>query len=243
MGFADDLEKIKQAGYTSNPTGSAQQILNVIGQVPDQVRAQQEKAQQDETEQVKLYNILRESGYSKEDATDRVNRSHRSTQFIQKLLTGGKQNAFQPPTEPDKAALDTQKTQADIGKTKAETVKAGADATKSLAQADRMKSLSDMLNTPGATRQAEQLRKSLKDYVARTYPGIAAGYGTDEEQSAMTADPYVQKLQDALNKSLNLPEDKPTTKTQPDNFTEGTIIKNKATGKRMIRKNGQWQPL
>lgn len=200
MGFADDLLKIKQAGYTSSPNSTAEQILSVISQVPEQVRAQQEKRAKDTADQVKLYSMLREAGYSEEDATERVNRSYRSTEFIQNLLTGKSDNAFQKPTEEDKTSLEKKKTQAEI-------TKLGAETAQKNAQASRLKQLTDTLNTPGTTKQAEQIRKALDSYIKRTYPTIAGGYGTEEEQAAMASDPHVARLEAALNKSLQLPED------------------------------------
>lgn len=128
MGFSEDLINNKNAGYSSSPNSAAQQILNVIGQVPAEVQKRQEKVQKDETERVKLFIALREAGYSEEDATSRVNRAHRSTAFVEKIFGIGNDNAFQPPTE-DATALAKKKTSAELEKTTAETAKIKAETT------------------------------------------------------------------------------------------------------------------
>lgn len=202
------LEEMLRAGYAPAKSPLTQ-ITDLINGVSQAEQKRQEKEQKDVAEQTKLYTTLREAGYSQEDATAKVNRTYRSTGFIEKMVNGDNSNVFNQPTGEDNVALEQQKKKADIGKTK-------ADAEKSLAQRDRMKNLTDLLSSPGANRQSEQIRKTLDSYIKRTYPGISAGAGTEEEQAGLATDKYVAQLENALNKSLALPADTaPAEKTQP----------------------------
>ena len=123
------VEEMLKLGYTPKvKRSSTDQILGFLQGAEEQAVKQQQKEKEDVMEQVKLYGLLREQGYSEADAHKRVSRVYRSTSFVEKLL-GGEGNAFQqPPEGQDKAAVERRKTEADIGKTESETKKNVASA-------------------------------------------------------------------------------------------------------------------
>lgn len=123
------LKEMQELGYgpVQPEKSSVEQIMGFVNGVQEQAQVQQKKEKEDVMEQVKLFTELRNAGYSPEDAHKKVTRTYRSTGFIERLI-GGETNAFQKPTETDKAGLEAQKTKADIGKTKADTRKSVAQA-------------------------------------------------------------------------------------------------------------------
>lgn len=118
-------------GYGQSP---AQQIAGLVGQLPNIAQKQSEQQATDTSNQTKLYFELRQQGYTKADAADRVNRSYRSTNFMQKLL-GGQGNAFQQPVETDKIEMEQNKAKAEAAKLAAETEGQLAGAKKDIAHA------------------------------------------------------------------------------------------------------------
>lgn len=103
------LDEMLKAGYTPQKSG-VEQIAGLVSDVNEKQKKASEQRMQDVSEQVKLYSTLREAGYSKEDATARVNRNYRSTGFLENILTGQGGNALNPPEGQDKAALEAEKT-------------------------------------------------------------------------------------------------------------------------------------
>lgn len=115
------LEEMKSLGYGPKKS-SAETIMNTVNAARDTVEKRDAKQKNDLMDQVKLYGDLRNAGYSPEDAHARVTRTYRSTAFIERIVNGEADNAFQkPPAGADKQSLETQKTKAEIGKIKAET--------------------------------------------------------------------------------------------------------------------------
>jgi hypothetical protein len=89
---------------------AAGQIGRLITGTRDQYMKQQDKQKEDVMNQVKLYGQLREAGFSAEDATARVNRTYRSTGFLEKMLTGNQgSNPFNPGSVNDKWGMEQQK--------------------------------------------------------------------------------------------------------------------------------------
>lgn len=128
------LDEMMKAGYT--PTVSPeQQISNVITGAQDYAKKQSDQQASDLSDQTKLYFNLRQQGYSKEDAAERVNRSYRSTNFIQSIVGGGG-NAFQAPTNPDQVEMEQTKAKNEAAVKTADVAKANAEAKKFSAQAD-----------------------------------------------------------------------------------------------------------
>jgi hypothetical protein len=118
------LDEIKRAGLETSQSGAGDQILSLMSgvaqAVPAEIQKRQEREKAETMDQVKLYAQLREAGYSAEDATAKVQRTYRSTSFIERLLRG-KGNAFQAPGGEDKIGQESRKTEAEIGKIQAET--------------------------------------------------------------------------------------------------------------------------
>ena len=132
------LDEMLRAGYTPVKS-SAEQVAGLLNGVNAQAQKNQQQQQADTAEQAKLYITLREAGYSKEDATSRVQRSYKSTGFIQDLMSGKGNNVFNPPTQDDDVDLKTQKARADIKKTEAETKSAEAEVPLKGAKTDYYK--------------------------------------------------------------------------------------------------------
>lgn len=125
------LDEIKRAGLEVSESSGPDQIMSLLSgaaqKIPAEIEKRKEKLKEDESNQVKLFMDLRQAGYSPEDATAKVQRTYRSTGFIERLLNG-QGNAFQKPTGEDKISLEERKTKAELGKTKSETRKNIAQA-------------------------------------------------------------------------------------------------------------------
>lgn len=122
------LNEMLKAGYKPAQS-STEQIFGLLKTAQDQAQANDKKNQQDTADQTKLFIQLREAGYSTEEAATKVNRTYRSTDFIENLVNGGKaKNPLNQPSGEDKVTLDTRKTKADIGKAEADTALAKSKA-------------------------------------------------------------------------------------------------------------------
>lgn len=113
------LSEIAAAGLSATPRrGVGESILAALsGGVQNAIKQTDEKPTKDMQmldEQVKLYNNLREAGYSPEDAHTKVKGLAGGTGFINKILTGGQKDALGTPTEEDQTALNTRKANAAI---------------------------------------------------------------------------------------------------------------------------------
>lgn len=125
MATVDEMLKLGYGPKQKSPS-AIEQIGSLLGGYNDQTAKQDAKTQEDTMNQVKLYGALVEAGYSPEDATSKVNRTYRSTNFIEDMVNG-KSNVFNQPAGQSKYALDKEKTKADIAKTKASTASEEAD--------------------------------------------------------------------------------------------------------------------
>lgn len=122
------LDEMTKAGYKPvQQKSTIDQISSLLSGVQEGMAKKQEKEKADLMDQVKLYGELRGAGYSPADAHERVTRTYRSTDFIERLV-GGQTSEMGAPTEEDKTSLDRRKAVAGIGKDKAETRKATAQA-------------------------------------------------------------------------------------------------------------------
>lgn len=115
--------------------GAGSQIAQFLSSIPGLAQKQAQQQSQDTQDQVKLYSELRTQGYTKEDAADRVNRTYRSTNFIQNLLDGNGNNAFEPGTDPDQVDAERAKASSEAGAKLADETAKKAEAAKFLAQA------------------------------------------------------------------------------------------------------------
>lgn len=114
------LDEMLRAGYKPQES-SIEQVVGLLKSAQDSAAARQKKTQQDTQDQTKLFIQLREAGYSSEEATAKVNRTYRSTDFIEKLVNGENQNPFNAPASgEDSVTLNTAKTKAETRKTNAQ---------------------------------------------------------------------------------------------------------------------------
>lgn len=114
--------------------GAGSQIAQFLASLPGIAQKQSQQQSQDTQDQSKLYFDLRQQGYSQEDAADRVNRSYRSTNFMQNLL-GGQSNVFQPGTETDQIDAERAKAKSEAAAKLQDQETKKAEAQKFLAQA------------------------------------------------------------------------------------------------------------
>lgn len=186
------LDEIKRAGLEVSPAGSGEQIMNLISGVPAEMEKKQEKQKQDTMDQVKLYTQLREAGYTPEDAHKRVTRTYRSTDFIENLVGGGRdENVLTPPTQTDKVGMEQEKGKAELAKTKAETGKTKAETRKAIAQ-------SGYYNRGGAQgRNYEGLTPNQIQTRIKSLQG-QLGMGSEEEDSNLNSE--IGYLNDLFNK-------------------------------------------
>ena len=189
------LSEMKAAGYTpKTKKSSTDQILGFINGLDEQAQKKQEEERKDLKDQVALYNNLREAGYSSEDAHARVTRSYRSTGFIEKMIGGGQDSAFQKPTEQDSAGMKRQESILDLQQKKANIGKTKADTRKSVAAAR----YSDRRGTGRATGDGysiSQKRGRMNDLMALDNP---FGMYSDDSEAAAAAKQEISILNDEI---------------------------------------------
>lgn len=217
------LEEMQKLGYGPKQNGM-QQIASLLSGYNDQNQKQVEQKSKDVQDQVKLYTTLREAGYSSEDATARVNRTYRSTGFLEEMMSGKRdENVFNPSSAEDKTGLDTEKTKADIAKTK-------ADAVKSNAQADYYKGGGAAgRNYSGLTPNQIQMR--IKDIRSQL------GTGTPEDDTAMQSE--IDYLNELFNKKSGFGNAPDAAANAAGGAGEKVIMSDPKTGKkyRVVKAN------
>lgn len=170
------LDEMLKAGYTPQKS-TVQQISDVAAGAQDYAQKQTTEQSTNLQNQTKLYFDLRQQGYSKDDATARVNRSFQSTNFIQNLMTGNG-NAFQAPVNPDQVEMEQ-------AKARAESTAKSADAQAKIAEAKKFTAQANYYDKGGpAQRYAHndnltpnQIQGRIKELRGQM------GMGTPEEDS------------------------------------------------------------
>lgn len=207
-------------------TSAAEQIGNLLTGMQEEAVKRQQRKKEDVIEQVKLYGVLREQGYSPEDATSRVNRTFGSTGFLEKVLTGEKGNAFNPPAT-DVYEEKRRKERVDLMEKKAGIREKMAHAKYYEQGGSR--------STPIDKWTPEQLQNRLRFLQNEDNPD----FGTPEN----TAE--IEDIQNRIRTSLGFEgAAKPKAQAKPGGAVspEGTIITNPTTKQRLIKKGGQWVP-
>ena len=167
------------------PRGALEQIGSLLTQTKQEVEKKQKMKREDLMDQVKLYGSLRELGYSSEAATDRVNRTFRSTGFIESFFAGKRNNAFQQPGPEDKFGLEMEEKKATIAEKKANVGLTGAKQ-KYYEEGGPKRTVIDKM-TPN---QLQQRLKFLQKSLAIADPG-----SEEEQQMKLEFDYINQKIQ------------------------------------------------
>lgn len=214
------LEEMQKMGYGPKKNGM-EQIASLLGGFDEGQQKRAEQKTKDTEEQSKLYVTLREAGYSSEDATARVNRTYRSTGFLEDMMSGKHENVFNPSSTEDKVGLEAAKTKADIGKTV-------ADTKKSNEQADYYKRGGAAANKyAGLTPNQIQMR--IKDLRSQLYMT-----GDPEDDTMIQSE--IQYLNDLFNKKSGYGNSPDGTETPPADGAAGAagekIIMTDPSGKK-----------
>ncbi len=108
------------------PSGMTRFLNKATEGLPETLFKSKESKMAEDKQKVDYYNALRQSGYSPEQASSRINEFN-APNLIQKILGQGNKNNFKLP-QTDPQATTSAKAQADLDKTKAETRKFNAQA-------------------------------------------------------------------------------------------------------------------
>lgn len=187
--------------------GAASQIATFLSSIPGIAEKQAQVKSQDLQDQTKLYFSLRQQGYSKDDAAERVNRTYQSTNFVQNLL-GGQSNEFQPSTDTDLMDMERAKAQRESDTALAEQQAKKAEALKFAAQADYYKAGGPAQRYAGNNNLTpNQIQMRIKDLRGQI------GMGTPDEDSSINDE--IGYLNDLFNKKSGYaPGSKPASTTQ-----------------------------
>ena len=174
--MAESLSDIVAAGFSPTQSSPFEQILSTVSGGFEKAAKQREENIKREQEQVELYTKLRDAGYTKETASERVGRTFRSTDFIENIVlkATGQDRAFVPPTE---EPLKTQKELAEISLTGAKAKYYNEGGSRKFKDANSM-----------TTGQMQSELSRISD------PKKNVDYGSDESQQ------YVDFLTTELQK-------------------------------------------
>lgn len=187
------------------PTGMTRFLDAATQGLPETIFKSKESKMAEDKQKVDYYNALRQSGYSSEQATSRIN-EYNAPNLIQKILGQGNKGNFQPPAN-DPQGTASQKAQAELDKTKAETRKFNA-------QADAGGFAKRVDYDTFTTNQLQSRLKALNSEIETTNPKLPE----NENKLAKLRDEkdYVNnKIQEKSGYQYKKPGDTTTTKKKP----------------------------